>query len=129
MGTLCLPKMYHVLVQGVAGDKSALGFFGLAYFSENADKLKLVAVDNGTASVKPSMETVKDGSYSPLARPIFIYVSSAAVQKPQVVEFVNFYLDNASGVVPDVGYIPLPDEMYAESKANFAAFVEKYAKN
>jgi phosphate transport system substrate-binding protein len=116
----------HVLVQGVAGDKGALGFFGLAYYLENQDKLKLIGVDNGTDVVKPNMETVKSGSYSPLSRPIFIYVSSEAVKKPEVVNFVNFYLENASELVPDVGYIPLPDENYANLKTAFAEFVNKY---
>jgi phosphate transport system substrate-binding protein len=116
----------HVLVQGVAGDKGALGFFGLAYYLENQDKLKLIGVDNGTDVVKPNMETVKSGSYSPLSRPIFIYVSSEAVKKPEVVNFVNFYLENASELVPDVGYIPLPDENYANLKTAFAEFVNEY---
>lgn len=116
----------HVLVQGVAGDKGALGFFGLAYYLENKDKLTLVAVDNGTAVVRPSMETVKDGSYSPLARPIFIYVSSEAVKRPEVVRFVNFYLENAASLVPDVGYIPLPDENYQASKLSFEAFTKRH---
>jgi phosphate transport system substrate-binding protein len=118
----------HVLVQGVAGDKGALGFFGLAYFLENQDKLKLIAVDNGTAVVKPNEETVKTGEYSPLSRPIFIYVSSASVKKPEVVSFINFYLDNATELVPDVGYIPLPDADYARQKAEFAQFVAKHGK-
>ena len=116
----------HVLVQGVAGDKGALGFFGLAYYLENQDKLKLVGVDNGTAVVKPNMETVKNGSYNPLSRPIFIYVSSEAVKKEQVVDFVNFYLDNAGDLVADVGYIPLPAENYANLKTSFADFVNKH---
>lgn len=116
----------HVLVQGVVGDKGALGFFGLAYYMENQDKLSLVAVDNGKAAVKPSMQTVKDGTYSPLARPIFIYVNSTSVKRPEVVEFVNFYLDNASELVPDVGYIPLPDEEYTSAKTKFSAFVEQH---
>ena len=116
----------HVLVQGVSGEKGALGFFGLAYYLENQDKLSLVAVDNGTAAVKPSMETVKDGTYNPLARPIFIYVSSAAVERPEVVKFVNFYLDNAAALVPDVGYIPLPDEEYSSQKQRFLTFVNQH---
>lgn len=116
----------HVLVQGVAGDKGALGFFGLAYYLENQDKLKLIAVDNGTAVVKPNMETVKNGSYSPLSRPIFIYVNSEAVKRPEVVNFVNFYLENASVLVADVGYIPLPSEKYASLKASFAEFVSQH---
>ncbi len=118
----------HVLVQGVAGDKNAMGFFGLAYYLENADKLKLVGVDAGEGPVKPSLESVKDGTYHPLSRPIFIYVSSAGVMKPEVVEFVNFYLKNAAIVVPDVGYIPLPSETYEEQLANFAAFVSKHTQ-
>ncbi|MBT8219804.1 MAG: PstS family phosphate ABC transporter substrate-binding protein [Bacteroidia bacterium] len=116
----------HVLVQGVAGDKHALGFFGLAYYLENADKLKLVGVDAGNGSIKPSMETVKNGTYAPLSRPIFIYVSSKAVQNPAVVEFVNFYLKTTAAVVGDVGYIPLPDEQYTSQLSDFAAFVAKH---
>ncbi len=113
----------HVLVQGVAGDKNALGFFGLAYFEENKDKLKLVGVDGGNGPIIPSMQTVKDGTYSPLARPIFIYVSSKAVSDPAVVKFVEFYLDNATALVPDVGYIPLPAAEYEAQKAKFKAFL------
>ncbi len=116
----------HVLVQGVAGDKGAIGFFGLAYFEENKDKLKLVSVDNGSGPVSPSLETVKNGTYEPLARPVFIYVSSEAVQKPEVVTFVNFYLDEAGSLVSDVGYIPLPDEDYREIKNRFAEFVNQH---
>jgi phosphate transport system substrate-binding protein len=112
----------HVLVQGVAGDKHALGFFGLAYYEENKDKLKLIGVDPGTGAVKPSLETVANGSYSPLSRPIFIYVSSEAVKKPQVVEFVRYYLKNAKELVSDVGYIPLLDEEYITELNKFEEF-------
>ena len=114
----------HVLVQGVAGDKFALGFFGYAYFQENADKLRLVGVDNGSGPVRPSMETVKNGTYAPLSRPIFIYVSSAAVTRPEVVSFVEFYLENARDLVPDVGYIPLPDSEYQAQLIKFRDFVK-----
>jgi phosphate transport system substrate-binding protein len=113
----------HVLVQGVAGDKNALGFFGFAYYLENKDKLKLVAIDSGKGAVLPSIETVKNGTYSPLARPIFIYVSSKAVKDPTVVKFVQFYLDNAASVVGDVGYIPLAAEEYEKQKAKFQSFL------
>ena len=113
----------HVLVQGVAGEKGALGFFGLAYYLENQEKLKLIGVDNGSAVVQPNMETVKNGTYSPLSRPIFIYVSSEAVKRPEVVDFVNFYLENADDLVPDVGYIPLPEEKYSNLTEQFNAFV------
>ncbi|MGC1243425.1 MAG: PstS family phosphate ABC transporter substrate-binding protein [Chryseosolibacter sp.] len=103
----------NVLVQGIAGDKNGLGFFGLAYYEENKDKLKLIGVNGGQGVVLPSVETVKNGSYAPLSRPVFIYVSDAAFTRPEVSAFVSFYLDNASALVPDVGYIPLTDEEYA----------------
>lgn len=114
----------HVLVQGIAGDKYALGFFGLAYYTENADKLTLIGVHNGTEVVKPSLETVSNGTYKPLSRPLFIYVNSTSVKSPEVVDFVNFYLDNAGELSEDVGYIPLPIELYNKQKENFKAFVE-----
>jgi len=114
----------HVLVQGIAGDKFSLGFFGLAYYTENADKLTLIGVHNGTEVVKPSLETVKNGTYKPLSRPLFVYVNSTSVAFPEVVEFVNFYIDNAGELAKDVGYIPLPAENYAQQKENFRTFVE-----
>lgn len=114
----------HVLVQGIAGDKYALGFFGLAYYSENKDKLSLIGVNNGTEIVKPSLETVKNGTYKPLSRPLFVYVNSTSVKSKEVVEFVNFYIDNAGELSKDVGYIPLPSEKYAEQKESFKTFVE-----
>ena len=115
----------HVLVQGIATDKNALGFFGLAYYEENKDKLKLIGVDNGNGVVMPSLETVGNGSYAPLSRPIFIYVSSLAVEKEEVKEFVSFYLESASSLVSEVGYIPLPDAEYAKEIDTFNAFINK----
>lgn len=115
----------HVLVQGIVGDKYALGFFGLAYYEESKDKLALIGVHNGEEVVKPSLETVSNGTYSPLSRPLFIYVNSSSIKQPEVIEFVNFYLDNAAALSEDVGYIKLPAELYAKQKENFKAFVEK----
>jgi phosphate transport system substrate-binding protein len=115
----------HVLVQGVAGDVKALGFFGLAYYLENKDKLKLVPVDAGNGPVIPTMETVKNGTYAPLSRPIFIYVSNVAKDRPEVIRFVEFYLKNAASLVADVGYIPLPDAEYEAQLAKFTGFLEK----
>lgn len=114
----------NVLVQGIATDKFGLGFFGLAYYSENRDKLKLAPIDNGDDVVVPSMESVKDGSYSPLSRPLFIYVSSKGTERPEVVEFVRFYLENVGSFVGEVGYIPLPDELYDEQRAKFEEFLK-----
>lgn len=114
----------NILVQGIAQDKYALGFFGLAYYEENKSKLALVAVDNGTASVIPTLETVKDGSYAPLSRPLFIYINSEAAKRNEVVAFVNYYIENAGELATDVGYIPLPQAMYDEQKAAFEAFIK-----
>lgn len=114
----------HVLVQGIAGDKYSLGFFGLAYYSENKDKLTLIGVNNGEEVVKPTLETVSNGTYRPLSRPLFIYVNSTSVKSPEVIEFVNFYLENAGELSKDVGYIPLPSENYKKQTENFKTFVE-----
>ena len=103
----------NVLVQGVANDTNALGFFGYAYYSENSKKLKAVAIDNGKGPVAPSEKTVLDGSYQPLSRPIYIYVSKKALEKPEVREFTEFYLKNAPKLVKEVKYVPLPDKVYA----------------
>ena len=115
----------HVLVQGIAGDKYSLGFFGLAYYQENKDKLTLIGVNNGETVVKPTLETVSNGTYSPLSRPLFVYVNSTSVKHPEVIEFVNFYIDNAGELAEDVGYIPLPADLYTKQKASFKAFVEQ----
>ena len=115
----------HVLVQGIAGDKYGLGFFGLAYYEENKDKLKLVGVDNGNGSVSPSMETVSNGTYAPLSRPIFIYANNTAKDRKEVKEFVEFYLNNAGALVEDVGYIPLQKEEYELEKEKFKNFITK----
>lgn len=102
----------NVLVQGIAGDHDALGFFGYAYYAENGDKLKLVAVDGGSGPVAPSPETIRDGTYAPLSRPVFIYVNTQSASRPEVEAFVKFYLDNATTLVSEVGYVPLPNAIY-----------------
>ncbi|MBN2732627.1 MAG: PstS family phosphate ABC transporter substrate-binding protein [Balneolaceae bacterium] len=113
----------NVLVQGVATDKYALGFFGLAYYEENEGKLDLAAVKNGdNEPVKPSMETVSNGTYAPLSRPLFIYVSKEAAQKENVQKFVNFYLDQAPQLAREIGYVPMPDSLYQKQKEKFKAF-------
>ncbi len=114
----------HVLVQGIAGDKYSLGFFGLAYYSENKDKLRLVGVHNGEKSIKPSIETVSNGTYKPLSRPLFVYVNSSSVKSPEIIKFIDFYIDNAAELSKDVGYIPLPAELYSKQKESFKKFVE-----
>jgi phosphate transport system substrate-binding protein len=101
-----------ILVQGVARNKGALGYFGLAYYENNQDKLKLVAIDNGNGPVKPSRETVLDGTYQPLARPLFLYVNVKALERPEVAELIKFALANAGQLSDEVGYIGLPEQVY-----------------
>ncbi len=102
----------NVLVQGIANDVNALGYFGFAYYVENQSKLKAVPIDNGKGEISPSMQTVMNGTYTPLSRPIFIYVSKKSLNKPEIKEFVSFYLQNAKTLVPQVKYIALSDQAY-----------------
>jgi len=113
----------NVLVQGVSRDVNAIGYFGLAYYSENKDKLKAVPIVNkgGSRSVPPSLETVMDGTYQPLARPIFIYVSDKSMNKPEVREFIEYYLKNAGELVKEVGYVPLSAQHYSQALKNFSS--------
>lgn len=115
----------NVLVQGISTDPVALGFFGYAYYQENADKLKLIPIEDGDASngegpIAPDLETVAKGSYQPLSRPIFIYVSKKSAARPEVDTFVQFYLDEGRSLVKEVGYIPLPDKAYELAKKRFS---------
>jgi phosphate transport system substrate-binding protein len=102
----------NVLVQGIANDKNALGYFGFAYYIENQKRLKAVPIDGGKGAVAPSPKTVEDGTYQPLSRPIFIYISKKSLDRPEVREFVEFYLKNASQLVKQVKYISLPQSAY-----------------
>lgn len=115
----------NVLVKGVMDDKFAMGYFGYSYYVDNKDKLKVIPVDGGNGPVAPSLETVMNKSYEPLSRPLFIYVSSAAVKKPQVVSFVNYYLDNVANpeLVAAIKHIPLPANEVEDQKKAFNAFV------
>jgi len=111
----------NVLVQGVASDENALAFFGLSYYENNKAKLKLVPVNdeddsNGAGAILPTVETVKNKTYTPLSRPLFIYVNSTAAEKEVVQDFVTFYLDNVSKLVQEVGYIPLSENEIASAK-------------
>lgn len=103
----------NVLVQGVANNPGGLAYFGLAYYEENASRLRAVAIDGGNGPVMPSVENVVNGSYQPLSRPIFIYVNAAALRRPQVQQFVQYYVNNAATVSARVGYVPLPASAYA----------------
>ena len=103
----------NVIVNGVAGSPGGLGFFGLSYYEANTDILNIVAIDSGKGCVIPSHDTVVNDTYAPLARPLFIYVSTAAANRPEVASFVNFYLDRVGELATNVGYIPLQSEVYS----------------
>ena len=110
----------NVLVQGVASNKGALGYFGYAYYQPNAGKLKAVPiVGKSGKAVGPSLENVVNGSYEPLSRPIFIYVAEKSAQKPEVREFVEYYLTKSVPLIEEVKYVPLPKQAYELAARHF----------
>jgi phosphate transport system substrate-binding protein len=115
----------NVLVQGIGSDELALGFLPFAYYEENASRLKLVPVDdekadNGGGPILPSPDTIKTGTYQPLSRPVFIYVSKKASDRPEVQKFVEFYMNNAETLVREVNYVGLGAEIYGMVSDRFA---------
>jgi phosphate transport system substrate-binding protein len=100
----------NVLVQGVESNKNALGYFGYAYYSAHKDRMRAVPIEYEGRAVSPSIETVIDGSYQPLSRPLFIYVKQTAAQRPEVRKFIEFYLTQGPKLVQEVGFVPLPQE-------------------
>ncbi len=102
----------NTLVQGVAGDGGSLGYFGYAYFSENADKLKVLGVDSGSGCVSPSIQTINDGSYAPLSREMYIYVNKASLERPEVKDFLTFFMNEGGALAEEVGYVALSDADY-----------------
>ncbi|NJD04382.1 MAG: PstS family phosphate ABC transporter substrate-binding protein, partial [Ruminiclostridium sp.] len=102
----------NVLVTGVANDKNAIGYFGYAYYLENKDKLKIVPVDSGAGPVEPAFDTIKNGTYKPLSRPLFIYVNNKKLAEDHIKEFIRYYLTEGKALVGDVGYVPLEDAAY-----------------
>ena len=116
----------NVLVQGVSGDELALGFIPFAYYGENQSRLKLIPVDNkkaddGDGPIVPSLETIRTGTYQPLARPLFIYVSEKALARPEIQRFVDFYLANVPKLAEEVGYVELGDKAYELVTAHYKA--------
>jgi phosphate transport system substrate-binding protein len=110
----------NTLVQGIANDLHAIGYIPYAYYEPNKAKMKAVAVDGGKGGVLPSLDTVKKGEYSPLSRPLFIYVSAAAAKKPEVKAFVDFYLKTVGPLAQEVKYLPLTDKAYKMAVDRFS---------
>jgi phosphate transport system substrate-binding protein len=107
----------NATVTGVEGAPGGMGYAGFSYYTENEGKLKALEVDGGKGCVGPSVESAQDGSYTPLSRPLFIYPSDAALKKPEVKAFVEYYLENATDIAESVGFIPLTEEQLEESEA------------
>lgn len=107
----------NVLVQGIAGDRGSLGYFGFAYYQENKDSLKAIGVDGGDGCVFPEPATIEDGSYKPLSRPVFIYVNVASLERPEVKALIEFYMDNGYQLTSEEGYVPVDHSVYAANKA------------
>jgi|TARA_B110000503_G_scaffold39465_1_gene64890 phosphate transport system substrate-binding protein len=110
----------NVLVQGISGDKYSLGYFGFAYYIENIDKLRAVPILGENGIVAPTVVTINNGTYAPLSRPIFIYVNKSALDRREVAEFVEYYLENAGKLAGEVGYIALPASVYQAAKDRVA---------
>jgi phosphate transport system substrate-binding protein len=111
----------NVTVQAVSGDKGGLGYFGLSYFEQNQDKLNDVEIDGGSGCVAPTSETVQDGSYTPLSRPLFVYVKNTSLQKPEVAAFMKYILDNQAQIAEKALFVPMTDEQAQKAESDYAA--------
>jgi phosphate transport system substrate-binding protein len=111
----------NVIVNGVAGDKGGLGYFGFSYYDQNQDKLKAVEIDSGGECVAPSVDTAQDGTYKPLSRPLFMYVKHASLEKPEVEAFVQYVLDNADSLAEGALFVPLTSEQQEKAKSDLEA--------
>jgi phosphate transport system substrate-binding protein len=111
----------NVIVQGVSGDKGALGYFGLSYYEQNKDRLKALGVDGGDGCVEPTVENAQSGSYKPLSRPLFMYVKKDALARPEVKTFLQFVLDNEQDIAESAQFVPLTDEQLQKAKSELSA--------
>lgn len=111
----------NALVMGVAGNLDGIGYFGLAYYEENQSKLRAIPIDGGKGPVPPSVATVNDGTYTPLSRPLFIYVNRKSADRTEVQAFIDFYLKEAGELAKEVGYVNMPDEILGRAKARWTA--------
>ena len=117
IGNISMSEDDHILVRGIEGDTDALGFFGYAYFEANRDRVRAVPIDGGHGPVAPGADSIRDGSYFPFSRPLFIYVNSRSLREPHVRAFVDFYLDSAATLAEEVRYVALPASVYDAARA------------
>jgi len=115
----------NVIVQGVSGEKGGLGYLGFSYYEQNEDDLNAVEIDGGAGCVAPSVETAQDGSYTPLSRPLYVYVKTTSFAQPAVEEFIGHVLDNEAAIAEKVGFVPLNDAQLAQAKDDFATAVNE----
>lgn len=106
----------NVIVRGVEADRYALGYFGFAYYETNQDRLKLLAIDTDEGPVKPSFDTIRLNTYRPLSRPLFLYVADTSLSRAEVAKFVDFYLEQVSGLATEVGYVPVQENVIVENR-------------
>jgi len=111
----------NVTVQGVSGDKGGMGYFGFSYYEDNADNLNLVKVDSGDGCVEPSIETIQDGSYKPLARPIFMYPAAKSLARPEVKGFMDYVLKNQQAIADAAKIVALTDEQATKAQTALTA--------
>jgi len=115
----------NVIVTGVSGERGGLGYFGFSYFEENQDTLKAVEIDGGDGCVAPSVENAQNGTYKPLARPLFIYAKKESFTRPEVEEFIGFVLDNEKEIAEAAQYVPMTDEQIAKARTDFEAALDE----
>ena len=113
----------NATVTGVGGAPGGMGYFGYSFYNENQDQLKALEIDDGSGCVAPSVETVQDGTYKPLARPLFVYPSEAALERPEFDAFLEYYLDTVNEIAEQVGFIGLTDEQLSESRSNLEGLI------
>jgi phosphate transport system substrate-binding protein len=111
----------NVTVQGVAGTKGGLGYFGFSYFEDNQETLKALEVDGGSGCVAPSVASAQAGDYAPLSRPLFVYVKTTSLERPEVADFLAYMLDNEAAIAEQARFVPLNDEQLVQAKADLAA--------
>jgi phosphate transport system substrate-binding protein len=107
----------NVLVQGVAGEEGGLGYFGFSYYEQNQDKLGLVGVDGGSGCIEPSNETISSGEYKPLSRPLFMYPSQKAMQRPEVKAFMDYVVENYQAIAEAAAIVPMSQEQADQAKS------------
>jgi phosphate transport system substrate-binding protein len=111
----------NVIVEGVTGDRGALGYFGFSYFEQNQDAVRAVAIDNGSGCVAPSVRTAQGGTYAPLSRPLFVYAKTTSLERPEVAEFLTYMIDNGAEIAEQADFVPLTSEQLADANAKLDA--------